>query len=205
MCTFLHETGIWWYEFTVQGKRFRKSSRTADRELAKLIEEEHRSRVEAGVTGVSPTLEALEAERKAVNQLPVPAIPSELAPTLITPSMTLKEAGLLWLEAKAWKRRKPKTLECNRIYLRNLLQFFGDIPLADFHAGMLRDYQTQRVKTVGPSAVNHETVALGGILRHAGLWSKISDYYAALPLPEWQRPKVFTQEEQESIFEGCSK
>jgi integrase len=110
---------------------------------------------------------------------------------------------LLWLEAKAWKRRKPKTIECNRIYLRSLLKFFGDIPLANFHAGMLREYQTERVKTVGPSAVNHETVALGGILRHAGLWSKISDYYAALPLPDWQRPKVFTQEEQESIFEAA--
>lgn len=201
MCVFWQGKS-WWYEFTVGGKRIRKSSRTADKEFAKLIEEEHRSRVEAGLPGVSATQEALEAERKA-NRLPIPPAPSESAPTLISPSMTLKEAGLLWLESKSWKRRKPKTIDCNRQYLWNLLQFFGDIPLSEFHAGKVREYQTERLKAVGPSSINHETVALGGILRQAGLWGQISDHYAPLPLPEWQRPKVFTLEEQESIFEAA--
>jgi integrase len=201
MCVY-KQGEIWWYEFTVLGQRFRKSSRTGDRELAKLIEEEHRSRVESGIGGLSPTQEALTAETKAA-RLFVPELARGSAPTPVTPSMTLKEAGLLWLVSKSWKRRKPKTLECNRQYLWNLLQFFGDIPLSEFHAGMVREYQTERLKSVGPSSINHETVALGGILRQAGLWGKISDHYSALPLPEWQRPKVFTQEEQESIFEAA--
>jgi len=200
MCVY-KQGEIWWYEFTVNGKRLRKSSRTTDRGLAELIEAEHRERVENGVDEISPTLEAVKAERKA-NRLPMPT-PTGLAPNKISPSMTLKEAGILWLESKSWKRRKPKTLECNRQYLWNLLQFFGDIPLSEFHAGKVRDYQTERLKSVGPSSINHETVALGGILRQAGLWGSISDHYAALPLPEWQRPKVFTQEEQESIFEAA--
>jgi integrase len=201
MCVY-KQGEIWWYEFTVLGQRFRKSSRTGDMELAKLIEEEHRSRVEAGTGGLSPTQEAVIAEKRAA-RLPLPELASGSAPTPVSPSMTLKEAGLLWLASKSWKRRKPKTIECNRQYLWNLLQFFGDISLSEFHAGMVRDYQTERLKSVGPSSINHETVALGGILRQAGLWGKISDHYSALPLPEWQRPKVFTQEEQESIFEAA--
>ena len=52
--------------------------------------------------------------------------------------MTLKEAGIIWLETKSWTRRKPKTLECNRQYLWNLLQFFGDVPISEIHAGSVR-------------------------------------------------------------------
>jgi hypothetical protein len=51
--------------------------------------------------------------------------------------------------------------------------------------------------------VNHETISLGGILRQAGLWGKIEARYAPLPIPDWQRPKVFTAEEQEAIFEAA--
>jgi integrase len=203
MCTFL-QNGRWWYEFTVRGKRIRRSSRVTDRELAKLIAAEHQSRVEENIGNESPMLEAIEAEKKAA-RLPMPTpTATGSAPTPISPSMTLKEAGLLWLESKSWKRRKPKTLDCNRQYLWNLLQFFGDIPLSEFHAGKVREYQTERLKTAGPSSINHETVALGGILRQAGLWGAISDHYAALPLPQWQRPKVFTQEEKDLIFEAAA-
>src|ERR1700723_1014905 len=145
MCTFM-QNGRWWYEFTVRGKRTRRSSRVTDRGLAEQIAAEHQSRVEQSIGNDSPTLEALEAEKKAA-RLPMPTpTPTGSAPTPISPSMTLKEAGLLWLEAKAWQRRKPKTLECNRAYLWNLLRYFGDIPLADFHAGSIREYQTERQK-----------------------------------------------------------
>src|ERR1700723_2284763 len=145
MCTFL-KNGRWWYEFTVRGKRIRRSSRVTDRELAKQIAAEHQSRVEENIGNESPMLEAIEAKKKAA-RLPMPApTTTGSAPTPISPSMTLKEAGLLWLEAKAWQRRKPKTLECNRTYLWNLLQYFGDIPLSDFHAGSIREYQTERQK-----------------------------------------------------------
>ena len=51
--------------------------------------------------------------------------------------------------------------------------------------------------------MNHETISLGGILRQAGLWCKIEARYAPLPTPDWQRPKVFTAEEQEAIFEAA--
>lgn len=117
------------------------------------------------------------------------------------PGMGLREAGELWLTQKTWKRRKPKTIECSKGYLKALLIFFGDMPLGDFHPGSILAYQTERQKTVGPSCINHEVNALSQILRQAGLWAKIKDYYGPIPEPEWQKPKVFTVEEQERIFD----
>jgi integrase len=200
MCVFKQGEN-WWYEFTVDGKRLRKSSRTTDRGLAELIEAEHRERVEKGLREQPPTLEAMEAEKKA-GRLQIPAARSA-PPGYIAPTMALKEAGMIWLEIKAWQRLKPKTLECSRDYLQHLLDFFGDKPICEIDATSIRDYQNERIKTVGPAAVNHETISLGGILRQAGLWGKIEARYAPLPTPEWQRPKVFTAEEQEAIFEAA--
>lgn len=116
-------------------------------------------------------------------------------------AMDLREAGEVWLSQKQWRRRKPKTIECCRSYVKALLDFFGDMPLQEFHPGSLLAYQEHRVKTVGPSAINHELSALAQILRQAGLWAKIKDYYGPLPEPEWQKPKVFTFEEQQRIFD----
>lgn len=116
-------------------------------------------------------------------------------------AMGLKEAGEVWLSQKKWKRRKPKTIECCSGYLRALLGFYGDMSLQEFHAGSLLAYQEHRIKKVGPSAINHELNALSQILRQAGLWAKLKDYYGPLPEPEWQKPKVFTFEQQQRIFD----
>jgi integrase len=200
MCVFKQGEN-WWYEFTVHGKRLRKSSRTTDRGLAELIEAEHRERVEKGLLAQPPTLRAMEAERKA-GRLQIPTL-GTTPPPLIAPTMTLKEAGKIWLEAKVWQRLKPKTIECSLVYLQKLIEFFGDVPLVDIDAGAVRNYQTERAKVAGPSTINHETVSLGAILRQAGLWYKIENRYAPLRLPDWQRPRVFTAEEQEAIFEAA--
>lgn len=116
-------------------------------------------------------------------------------------AMVLGEAGELWLTQKTWKRRKPKTIECNRGYLKSLIAFFGEMPIGEINPGSLLAYQVERSKTVGPSSVNHELNALSQILRQAGMWGKLKDYYGPLPEPEWQKPKVFTFEEQQRIFD----
>jgi hypothetical protein len=70
MCTVL-QNGHWWYEFTIDGKRYRKSSRVKDRETAQLIEAEHRERLEQGLRELPPTLVSMEKERKAARlQIP---------------------------------------------------------------------------------------------------------------------------------------
>lgn len=116
-------------------------------------------------------------------------------------ALGLVEAGELWLSGKHWKRRKPKTIECNEGYLRNLIRFFGNIPLSEIHAGSLLAYQTERSNTAGASCVNHELNALSQILKQAGLWVHLKDFYSPLSEPEWKPPKVFTYEQQQRIFD----
>lgn len=129
---------------------------------------------------------------------------TKTAPPSPTRAMTLHDAGELWLNQKIWKRKKPKTVECCLVYLRALIDFFGNVQLSEFHAGSLRAYQTARSKTVGPSSINHELNALAQILRQAKCWGGIADYYSPLKEGEWQKPKTFTFEEQQHIFAAAS-
>jgi integrase len=116
-------------------------------------------------------------------------------------TMHLVEAGEIWLSGKISKGLKPKTLECCQGNLRSLMRFFGPLPLADFHAGSFKAYQQDRARTAGVSAINHELNVLQQILKRAGLWAPIADFYAPLPEPDWKPPKTFTEQEQELIFE----
>lgn len=116
-------------------------------------------------------------------------------------NLGLIEAGNVWLSQKEWKRRKPRTLEAARCYLHSLIEFFGDMPLREFRPGSLLAYQTERAKSVGASYINHELNALSQMLKQAGFWEKLKPYYAPLKEPEWQKPKVFTADEEQRIFE----
>jgi hypothetical protein len=126
MCVF-KQGDNWWYEFTVRGKRLRKSSRTRDRVIAELIEAEHRERAEKGLREQSPTLRALEAERKA-GRLQIPTGGSA-PPNYITPTMTLKEAGLLRLFCR------PAANKFSDVCQRGLLVHVLGIPRRGFLAG----------------------------------------------------------------------
>lgn len=132
-------------------------------------------------------------------------------------SMSLYDATDTWLKGKRAKGRLPKTLECAEGYVRHLKLFFGDMPLQQFDAGSIKAYQIARTQgvgvfadengdpqPVGASAVNHEVNALQQILRKAGLWAPISDFYAPLKDTEWKPPKTFTTKEEARIFETAS-
>jgi len=129
-------------------------------------------------------------------------------------ALTLFAAADVWLAGKISKALLPKTIECCTGNLKQLKLFFGDIPLTSFHAGSFKAYQIARSQgigvfaaengapqPVGPSAINHELNVLQQILRKAGLWDGIKDYYAPLKEPDWTPPKTFTMREQREIFE----
>ena len=54
------------------------------------------------------------------------------------------------------------------------------------------------------SSINHELNVLQQILRKAGLWEPIKDFYAPLPEEAWKSPKTFTMHEQTVIFETAA-
>jgi integrase len=118
--------------------------------------------------------------------------------------MNLVEAGQVWLAGKVSKGLRPKTIECCEGNLRSLVRFFGPMPLVDFHPGSLKAYQHDRARAAGVSAINHELNVLSQILKKAGLWQPLADWYAPLPEPAWQPPKTFTMAEQERIFDTAA-
>jgi integrase len=133
-------------------------------------------------------------------------------------SLSLFSACNIWLAGKISKGLLPKTIECCQGNVRALQRFFGDMPLADFHAGSLKAYQiargegtgvfadeqTREPSPVGTSAINHELNVLQQMLRKAGLWDGIKDYYAPLHETQWQPPKTFTVKEEARIFEASA-
>lgn len=130
-----------------------------------------------------------------------------------TAIMGLVDAGKIWLDGKVSKGRSPKTLECCRGYLKNLVKFFGDQPLQQFHIGSFVAYRNARERgtgafelngPVGVSAVNHELNVLQQILKRAGLYGPIKDFYAPLPEPDWKPPKTFTMKEEQIIFDTAA-
>jgi hypothetical protein len=56
---------IWWYEFTISGKRFRSSCHTTDKAIAEKIEDEHRESLSRAGKRVSLTLHAIKVEAAA--------------------------------------------------------------------------------------------------------------------------------------------
>lgn len=124
-------------------------------------------------------------------------------------SLSLFAAADVWLAGKISKCLRPKTIECCQGQLHALKKFFGDMPLADFHAGSFKAYQLARTQGMGvfaengpagSSCVNHELNALQQILRRAGLWTAIADYYSPLKEPDWKPPKTFSVREEETLF-----
>ena len=124
-------------------------------------------------------------------------------------SLSLFAAAEIWFAGKVSRCLRPKTIECCQGQLHALKKFFGDMPLADFHAGSFKAYQRSRTEgtgvfeengPAGASCVNHELNALQQILRKAGLWTAIADYYAPLKEPDWKPPKTFSVREQEALF-----
>ncbi len=116
-------------------------------------------------------------------------------------SMSLGEAGELWLSGKTDRRLKPRTLEANENYLKRLKEFFGNVMLTDIHAGSFLAYQEFRKETAGVSSINHELNALSQMMKRAGLWEPIKYHYRTLKDTEWKQPQTFTADEEQRIFD----
>lgn len=114
------------------------------------------------------------------------------------------EAYPVWLEQKRIYNRES-TINCYQDYLSRLNKFFGPIVLKDIHIGHIQEYQRIYRAAYHPASVNHDINTLSQILRKAGLWAAISEYYRPLPLPETDPPKVMSESEEERFFEFASK
>jgi integrase len=117
----------------------------------------------------------------------------------ITPEMTLRQAGPLWLET-----RRPFISETTHHdycwYLQRLYEFFPGVHLEQITADTIRQYQLVRRSKVSPGMVNKETNTLAQILKRARLWGRIADQYQALPVSLEGRGRALTDEEEYRLF-----
>lgn len=128
---------------------------------------------------------------------------SALTQFRIDPSMTLKEAGPIFLES-----RRPylgdHTLYDYERYLRVLAKFFGRKRLEEISADDVRALQQERLRSCGGSRINAECSLLQQILKRVGLWAKIRDDYQAMPLPKESRGRALTEQEEYRLFKVAS-
>jgi integrase len=117
----------------------------------------------------------------------------------LTPKTLLQEAGELFLKRQRQLCR-PKTIECSEGHVRRLVEFFGNIPLAQFTIAHFEHYQSSRGARCGASSVNHELNTLSRILKRVDLWYPIKKNYTSLKDREAKPLKIFTGIEQERIF-----
>jgi integrase len=212
MCLYWQDE-TWWYEFTVDRKRYRSSTCTTDRAIALKVEAEHRVSLKLTGQRASATLAGLKkarAEERCTRRwvqagietkrhvIETPQTPK--ARMNISPGSTLQQASefLLSLYSLRWAKR---TMDYNRAAAERLIEFFGaETKLKGFNISHFEHYQQSRSKTCGASAVNRELQFLSRLLTRVDRWHKIKRHYLRLNETEWKPPRIFTKDEVRRIF-----
>jgi integrase len=95
---------------------------------------------------------------------------------------------------------KPGTYRSYRQYTGTLKQFFGDLPLGDFHIGSVRAYQRWRRERAGAVRTNAEVSALQMVLKECNHWKHIEDIYRPLPIPQTKVRQNMSEEEERRLL-----
>lgn len=119
------------------------------------------------------------------------------------------QAAPIWLESR--KRLNPRTVGAYEQYIRALNSFFADLRLTDIHIGHIHEYQIARQRgtvyrnrVAGASIINHECNALSQVLRRAGQWAGIKDWYEPLAIPVSTKARALTPEEEARLWHVAS-
>jgi len=116
---------------------------------------------------------------------------------------TFRDAARLWLDSR--KSISPRTRIDYQQYLRALMPHFGELRLEQIDSiELVNRYREARQKTTGPMRINHELNALSQILRRAGVWAKIADWYEPLPVPRHGPGRALSAEQQEHLLNVAS-
>jgi len=121
--------------------------------------------------------------------------------------LKFSEAAPCWLETRKPYLR-PRTIDGLTLHISQLAKFFGELPLHKIHIAHIRDYQAARAENrsglwtrrCGASIIRHELSTLQSILRRAGEWSKIKDFYEPPKLPRRSKPKVLSDRQEMEVF-----
>ena len=162
---------VWMVDFRIQGKRYRKSTKTSDRKEAELILKKIEVEIANGTFG----FEILDRKR-----------------------ILLSEFIQKYLDyAKATKA--DNTVAVDERVLRQFRKFLGDLPLCRIQPGELETYKIHRLASIKPSSVNVELKHLKSAFESAVRWGYLKENpfrpIKLLKVKGSNHPKYFSQEE----------
>ncbi len=94
----------------------------------------------------------------------------------IDSSLTMAEAGSQWLDQHK-RNLKPSTIRVYKNALKSLNPLFGQVAVCKIDVGHIQKYQEERSAKAGPQHINYELFVLQQILKRAGHWKKLREFY----------------------------
>src|SRR5690349_2423338 len=125
---------------------------------------------------------------------------NQVAEWLRLAKMPLDEAVKVWLES-----RRPfieeRSIRSYQFYGASVLKFFGNVRLEKLaNPDLIRAFQVERMKTVGPAIVNHECSLIQQLLKRIRKWHEVKPFYDPVALPRESPGRALTAEEERRLF-----
>ncbi len=95
--------------------------------------------------------------------------------------LPFSDAFNLWLSSRV--RIAPGTRRDYQNDFHRLSPFLGHVRLREITIDHINRYRADRAQKAGPNRINKELNLLSQIMRRAGVWAPIADWYEPLPLP----------------------
>lgn len=132
-----------------------------------------------------------------LNHVNCPACEIFRAPTNLLTSASPFSAGCrIWFETHR-QYIKPSTARIYQEHVNRLCEFFGDLPLSEFHVGNVRAYQAWRREKASAAVVNMEIRSvLIPLLKEVEIWPRIDGVYRTLPEPKKKVRQSMSEEEE---------
>ena len=166
---------IYWFEFTIVGRRYRETTRTTSRTLAGSIERKRRREIEEHVNGMRPRT--------------LPPLFSDAA------------RDYLIRKKPSWA---PKTYVVETTNLAHLKPHFGRLLVTDITDRDIAEYQQARQDTgTGHKTINNEIGTLRAILRYCRLWEQLAPDVRMLPVYT-DIGVALTPDQAESLLKACA-
>ena len=166
---------IFWFEFTIGGRRYRETTRTASRSLAVSVERKRRREIEENINGIRPRA--------------LPPLFSDAA------------KDHLVRKRPSWA---PKTHVIEAANLEHLKPHFSRLLVTDITDRDIAAYQQARLDArAAPKTINNEVAALRAILRRHRLWAQIAPDVRMLRARE-DVGRALTVEEEDKILRACA-
>ena len=167
---------VYWFEFTIAGRRYRETTRTTSRTLAGSIERKRRREIEENVNGIRPRM--------------LPPLFSDAAGDHLA-----KKKPTGWA---------PKTYIIETANLEHLKPHFGRLLVTDITDRDVSSYQqARRDEGAAPKTVNNEVGTLRAILRRHRLWAQLSPDVRMLRV-HTDIGIALTPDQEESLLKACA-